>query len=275
MLSDSSYPKYRGDTSNEKVQSYLRLQADKRVFSGALDKLYFVGAGLASIWLSIVALIEASSHSWWAIPLIIIFWGICAYFTLPRFHRIMTELYVPNYFIGRARTGDGLLGDPINIGIRGSEASIHYALAQAGWRRAEPVTLASSWRIIRNTLTKTPYPTAPVSPLFLFNRQEDFAYQQEVDGSPEKRHHVRFWRAPEGWKLPGGTSVDWLAGATFDRAVGLSLFTLQITHKIDADTDKERDYLVETVQFCNPLAKVEIIEDFSTGYHSRNGGAIT
>lgn len=39
---------------------------------------------------------------------------------------------------------------------------------------------------------------------FFFGRQQDFAYQQEVDGSPEKRHHVRFWRCPDGWLLPGG-----------------------------------------------------------------------
>ncbi len=58
-----------------------------------------------------------------------------------------------------------------------------------------------------------------MSPLFLFGRQQDFAYQQEVDGSPEKRHHVRLWRCPR---------------------VG-----------------------------------VEVLRDFSTGYHSRNGGGDT
>ena len=52
--------------------------------------------------------------------------------------------------------------------------------------------------------------------------------------------------APTGWLLPGGSAVDWLAAGTFDRSVGLSLFTLQITHKIDADTDVERDHIVAT-----------------------------
>ena len=55
---------------------------------------------------------------------------------------------------------------------------------------------------------------------------------------------MRFWRCPEGWQLPGGYAVDWLAAGTYDRSVGLSLFTLQVTHKIDADTDIERDYIV-------------------------------
>jgi hypothetical protein len=111
-----------------------------------------------------------------------------------------------------------------------------------------------------------------VSPLLLFGRQQDFAYQQEVDGSPGKRHHVRFWRCPDGWMLPGGHQVDWLAGATFDRAVGLSLFTMQITHKIDADIDIERDYVTGSVVKAVPGTAITMLKDFTTGYHSRNGG---
>jgi hypothetical protein len=83
---------------------------------------------------------------------------------------------------------------------------------------------------------------------------------------------VRFWRCPEGWLLPGGYAVDWLAAGTYDKSVGLSLFTLQVTHKIEENTDIERDYIVETVRAAAPEVEVEVIKDFSTGYHSRNGG---
>ena len=72
--------------------------------------------------------------------------------------------------------------------------------------------------------------------------------------------------------LPGGYSVDWLAAGTYDKSVGLSLFTLQVTHKIEEDTDIERDYIVETVKNGSPAVDVEVIDNFSTGYHSRNGG---
>ncbi|MGH1526921.1 LssY C-terminal domain-containing protein [Leifsonia sp. L25] len=99
------------------------------------------------------------------------------------------------------------------------------------------------------------------------------AYQQEVKGNPAKRHRVRFWRCPDGWLLPGGHRVDWLAAGTFDRSVGFSLFTLQITHKIDADTDIERDHIVSTLVDADVGVEVSVIQDFSTGYHSRNGGA--
>lgn len=269
---DPNYPTYHGDMSGHETQSYLDQLGGKRAFSGLVDKLYFVFAGIASIWLAVEALLVAFTSSWWSVPLILVIWVVAAYMTIPRFHRIMTTLYVPSYFIGRTQTGDGLLGDPVNIGLRGESVDVQRAMEAAGWHQAEPVTLASSWRIIVNTLRKKPYPTAPVSPLYLFDRKEDFAFQQEVDGSPEKRHHVRFWKTPPGWKLPGGVDVDWVAAATFDRAVGLSLFTFQVTHKIDANTDSERDYVVDTVMYCNKDAELSVIEDFSTGYHSRNGG---
>ena len=125
-------------------------------------------------------------------------------------------------------------------------------MAAAGWTRADEITAASSWRIITSTVTRRSYDEAPVSPLFLFGRQQDAAYQQEVAGNPAKRHHVRFWRCPDGWLLPGGSRVDWLAAGTFDRAVGFSLFTLQVTHKIDAETDIERDHIVETLRASDP-----------------------
>ena len=83
---------------------------------------------------------------------------------------------------------------------------------------------------------------------------------------------MRFWKCPDGWLLPGGRRVDWLAAGTFDTSVGLSLFTLQITHKIDADTDVERDHIVQTVVDADPGVAVDVIADFATGYHARNGG---
>ncbi|MBM7050868.1 MULTISPECIES: LssY C-terminal domain-containing protein [unclassified Rothia (in: high G+C Gram-positive bacteria)] len=269
------YPVYRGNTHQPLKPGHKHLPGvgRRRALNGWIDKSYFAFAGLASMWLAVITLYTAlNNSSWSSIPLILLLWGVAAYMILPRLHRILTALYVPAYFIGRTQTGDGLLGDPVNLGVRGESVDVHRAMRRAGWLRAEPVTLASSWRIIINTLRRQPYPTAPVSPLYLFDRKEDFAYQQEVDGNPSKRHHVRFWKTPPGWKLPGGVEVDWVAAATFDRAVGLSLFTLQVTHKIDADTDKERDYLVETVLFANEEAYHDVIVDFSAGYHSRNGG---
>lgn len=256
-------------SSIEAVPSETR----KRVsLLAVLDEFFFVFAALASIWLAWLLLTETFRLGWWGLLFFIPFWGLLAYLVLPRVHRVLTTIYLPDYFIGRTRTSDGLLGDPINLALLGDEAQLHTAMRQAGWSLAHPVNLRSSWRIITSTLTRSSYDEAPVSPLFLFGRMQDCAYQQEVEGNPAKRHHVRFWRTPDGWLLPGGARVDWLAAGTFDRAVGLSLFTLQITHRIDADTDVERDHIVASVLAGNAEAEVQVLRDFSTGYHSRNGG---
>jgi hypothetical protein len=238
----------------------------------ALDWAFFVFAGVAAIWLAYLSADESLKLGWWGILGGIVFWVLLAYLVLPRLHRILTTIYVPDYFIGRTRTSDGLLGDPVNLALMGSGAQIEAAMRRAGWTKADPVTLASSWRIILTTITRRSYDEAPVSPLFLFGRQQDFAYQQEVDGNPAQRHHVRFWRCPDDWLLPGGRRVDWLAAGTFDTSVGLSLFTLQVTHKIDADTDVERDFIVKTVTDADQHVRVDVLRDFSTGYHARNGG---
>ena len=236
-----------------------------------VDGVLFAFAGVATVWLAYLVFRE-SIQPGWPMLLLVVFWILLTYLLLPRLHRILTRVYVPGYFIGRTRTSDGLLGDPVNLALRGHEAQVHAAMARAGWTRADDLSLSSGMRILTSTLSRKSYTEAPVSPLHLFDRQQDFAYQQEVAGSPSKRHHVRFWRCPEGWLLPGGYAADWLAAGTYDKSVGLSLFTLQVTHKIEENTDIERDYIVQTVSAATPEVEVEVIEDFSTGYHSRNGG---
>ncbi|MFI7579056.1 LssY C-terminal domain-containing protein [Kocuria kalidii] len=197
-------------------------------------------------------------------------WVLSAYVLLPRLHRLLTGIYVPSYFIGRARTSDGLLGDPVNLAVVGTPAQLSAAMVGAGWTAADPLTLGTGWHIVRAFMLRRSYPAAPVSPLFAFGRRQSLAFEREVAGSPAQRHHVRFWICPPGWRLPGGYAVDLIGAATFDRRVGLSLFTLQITHKIGADTDRERDLVVSSLHSVG--ATVHVVEQYSTGYHARNGG---
>jgi len=243
-----------------------------RAIDSAVDSAFFVVGGAAAVWFAGQLARGSVVLGWGELWFVVVFWLLLAYLVLPRLHRILTAVYVPDYFIGRARTSDGLLGDPVNLAFLGSEAQIHKTMDAAAWTRADDLSFASGWRIVRATLSRKSYLRAPVSPLLLFGRQQDFAYQQEVDGSPGRRHHVRFWRCAPGWLLPGGHPADWLAAGTYDRSVGLSLFTLQITHKIDEQTDVERDHIVASVSGAIDGVTVTAIRDFSTGYHARNGG---
>lgn len=236
------------------------------------DKICFGLGTLGALWLAILLAVTTPRLSLSSLVVMILMWAILAYLALPRLNRMMAAIYVPDYFIGRTRTSDGLLGDPLNLAVRGTGEQLATAMRRAGWIQADPVTFGTSVKIVQSTLSRKSYPKAPVSPLFLFDRSQDAAYQQEVEGNPAQRHHVRFWRTPQGWPLPGGAQVDWLAGGTYDRRVGLSLFTLQITHKIDADIDVERDYIVDSVTRAGPAVTVDVLHDFTTSYHSRNGG---
>ena len=236
------------------------------------DRAFFVFGTIATAWLGYLLVTESFTRGWQNLWFILIFWVVLAYLLLPRIHTLLTVIYVPDYFIGRARTREGLLGDPVNLSLFGSAEQVHAAMVAAGWTRADEVSLTSAWRIVMSTIMRRSYSDAPVSPLYLFGTIQDFTYQQEVAGNPAQRHHVRFWRAPDGWLLPGGIPTQWLAAGTYDRSVGLSLFTLQVTHKIDADTDVERDHIVSTVTAANPAAVVSVIRNFSTGYHAVNGG---
>lgn len=243
-----------------------------RALLSGVDGTFFVLGAIAAGWLAVLTLrqlVLGGPGDWW---LLVVLWLLLAYLLLPRVHTLLANLYVPDYFIGRTRTYEGLLGDPANIAFLGSDAQVHEAMSDAGWQLADELGFRSGARIVSSTLTGRTYARAPVSPLFLFQRMQDFTYQQEVDGSPLRRHHVRFWRTPDDWFLPGGARVGWLAAGTYDRGIGLSVFTLQITHRIAKDTDVERDHIVRTVVAANAEVKHSVIRHFSSGYHSRNGG---
>lgn len=232
------------------------------IFLGVL-----VVVGITALWLKHNVRL---ARVW--IAALIVFWLALAYYILPRIHRFLSRIYVPNYFIGRARTGDGLLADPVNLALRGSEKTLHKVMHKAGWTQADPLSYKNGIRIISSIIRRKSYGTAPVSDLYVFGRKQDFAYQKEVDGNPGKRHHVRFWHVPRSMYLPGGHDVDWVAAATYDDAVGFSLLTLQITHSIDGDVDAERDLVVSTIKKAHKARSIQKIEGFFPGYQHHNGG---
>ena len=90
----------------------------------------FVFSGVAAIWLATLLLEEGLrwDRAWFSI----VFWAALAYLVLPRVHRILTRIYLPDYFIGRARTSDGLLGDPVNMALLASEDQVQAAMRRAG-----------------------------------------------------------------------------------------------------------------------------------------------
>lgn len=202
----------------------------------------------------------------------IVLWLFSSYLALPVINKTMTHRYVPDYFIGRSRTTDGLLGDPINLAFIGTKEEIIHLFSTSGWTLAEPLTLTTGIHMTIASILGRSYPSAPVSTLLLFNQKQTMAFEKEMDHNPRRRHHVRVWKTPENWYLPGGKTADWLAAATYDRKVGFSLFTGQVTHKISSDVDEERDFVLDTFQETDLPLEIHTIEHFTTSYHGLNGG---
>ncbi len=84
-------------------------------------------------------------------------------------------------------------------------------------------SLGSGLKIVASTLRRKSYDEAPVSPLLLFGRQQDFAYQQEVAGNPAKRHHVRFGARPKaGSSRVASPSSGWRPARSTGRSASRS-----------------------------------------------------
>ncbi|MBX3570582.1 MAG: LssY C-terminal domain-containing protein [Rhizobiaceae bacterium] len=166
-------------------------------------------------------------------------------------------------------TPQGIAGDPINVGLMGPESEVIRALDAAGWRPADALTLKTAIEIGLSVAFDRPYAEAPVSTLLYDGRRQDLAFEKRDGVSPDRRHHVRFWRAGAA---EGGAAPLWLGAASFDRGVGFSHDTGQITHHIGPDVDAERDLLMADLQATGLVAEVSEEPGIGATAAGRNGG---
>ena len=107
------------------------------------------------------------------------------------------------------------------------------------------------------------YPDAPVSPLYVNDNMQDLAFEHADGKSADKRHHVRLWQVAPN---------DWLGAATYDRGVGFNLFTLQITHHIGRDVDRDRDLVAALIVASGGKADGVMTSGVRRDQWHRNGG---
>jgi hypothetical protein len=143
------------------------------------------------------------------------------------------------------RTAAGIPGDALNVGLVGSKEDIIRAMHAADWFPADPITLRTSIEIIDSVMLDRPYHDAPVSPLYYQGKKEQLAFEKPDGRSADRRHHVRLWQVLE--RGTDGRPV-WLGSITFDRGVGLSHDTGQVTHHIGPNIDAERDLLMHDLR---------------------------
>ena len=166
-------------------------------------------------------------------------------------------------------TALSIAGDALNVGLEGARDDILCAMRAAGWRPADPVTWRSSLHIADSVMLRRAYLTAPVSPLFYEGRVQDLAFEKPSGVSPSTRHHVRFWKAIDA----GDDGLPlWLGAATFDRSVGVSHYTGQITHHVAPDIDAERDLLAADLAAAGMVRSTYQVSGVGPTLLARNGG---
>jgi hypothetical protein len=235
-----------------------------------IRRLIVLSLGAIAVWL-IVFVFRFTDQRLPTILAIALAYGISAYLILPRIVRmglkILQRKSVPSFTL----TGDGFPGDPVNLVLGGEFERLRRAFAAAGWTEADPLGLKSSWRMALSFVLNRPYPTAPFSSLYLFGRKQDIGFQKAIDGSPRKRHHVRFWalsteRAEEPLNTPGfwlnadrpplDAPALWIGAGTRDTGISFTKFTFQFTHATDDDTNAERDFIVAELKRCGAIDTV-------------------
>lgn len=195
-------------------------------------------------------------------------WGAVSYVVLPTYwHKKETGRKAVKY-PGTTVTREGLPGDPVNVGLVGTTDEVFAAMDRAGWQPADPKSVRSVLRVAKSIIFKRHYYRAPVSNLYLFDRKEDIAFEQSASTTPWRRHHVRFWMSQE--VSEDGRPV-WVGAATFDRNIGLSRYTGQITHHISPDIDAERDKLIGDLINAGALAGMYVAPGAGGAFNRRNG----
>jgi hypothetical protein len=196
-------------------------------------------------------------------------WLVAAYFLLPHLwkayatrHPSLEDIPSVTY------TADRIPADPINVALIGTKAEVLKIMLAAKWHPADKLTLRSCLEIAEASVLKREYDDAPVSSELFFGRKQDLAFEQAVGDNPRHRHHVRFWESEK--RDPDGRPV-WLGAAIFDKRVGLSRTTGQITHETAPDIDTERDKLFDDLKKTGDLAEFIVVSGFQKTREGRNG----
>lgn len=195
-------------------------------------------------------------------------------FLVRLWHLVLRPRHLPHYAV----SSDGWSSDPVNIAIIcRSKRQLQRKMEQAGWSIADRVTVKTGLRLGLAILLNKPYPTAPFSSLYLFGRRQDIGFQIQTGtpASPRHRHHIRFWQLEAPNEKPsdhtgfwqdilklfvGHRQQIWIGTATHDIGpFALRIQNLQLTHQIDNETNKERDFVISTLKDSGVLRRQETI----------------
>ena len=170
-------------------------------------------------------------------------------------------------------------GDMVNFVLIGSEKQVQSAIDAANFHVADTSDKKAVLEAAMTTYENKDYLTMPMSTLYLFNRPQDFGYEQaEPIAMVASRHHFRLWKAPFTWN---GQTV-WVGAGTHDIGFAKDKRNGDVTHKIDPNVDGERENIgaslekggkVKSMSYYLPLNPVQDAKN-ATGDGYKSDGRI-
>jgi hypothetical protein len=161
----------------------------------------------------------------------------------------VTELVTPEVFADIPRqvsdeaSGEGNEGDMVNFALAGSKEQVVAAYKAAGWVAVDKSVEDAIVNGLLRTLNHEAYTEMPMSTLYLFGRSQDLSFAR---ADPllvaAERHHLRVWQTD---KALDGKPL-WVGSATHDIGFEKDQRNGKVTHKIDPEVDKERDFLLQS-----------------------------
>lgn len=147
-------------------------------------------------------------------------------------------------------------GDPLNLVLIGNAEDLFPAFVRRGWHATEARYSGSIRKTVMSYLFGDRYFHSPVSPLYVFGREQDIAFQKPR-GSVHQRNHLRLWLTPLRFE---GKEV-WIG--QISRDIGVKFTTTSkflVTHVIDPDVDEARNSFVQDLLFSQGLVKVGYVK---------------
>jgi hypothetical protein len=138
---------------------------------------------------------------------------------------------------------DGNEGDMVNFALVGTRGQVEAAYKAAGWVKVDKSVEDAIVNGVLKTLNHEAYVEMPMSTLYLFGRPQDLSFAR---ADPllvaAERHHLRIWQTD---KTLNGKPL-WVGSATHDIGFEKDQRNGKVTHKIDPEIDKERDFLLQS-----------------------------
>lgn len=196
-----------------------------------------------------------------------------AYVLIPAIIRLARVIHPPNHLPLYCVTPDGFASDPLNIGIVATRRQLINTMENAGWHVADPHTWHNIAKVIVSAIVGSNYPNAPMSNLYLFGRKQDIGFEIPTD-ELGGRHHVRFWATT--YEKKDRLSVHgihwhhrrahinsddllWVGAASLDKGLNIIRHNFQLTHMIDPDTDREREFIISQLKAGKVVQKTELV----------------